>query len=173
MKCKYCKTEFKPRIRLQNWCSPDCGYELSKIAQEKKQRKKDAERKAELRPLKWYREKAQRAFNRYIVLRDAGLKCISCNATGGVKWSCGHYKTSGANPHLTFNEDNCAKQCWFNCNSNKSGNVSMFRLGLIERIGIDRVNQLDNSLNTDKKSYTKEELLDIEKVYKNKIKEMT
>ena len=137
-----------------------------------KQKKKDIVRKEELRPLKFYRDKAQRAFNAYIVLRDKGLKCISCNATDGVKWSCGHYKTSGANPHLTFNEDNCAAQCWYSCNSNKSGNIVNFRIGLIERIGLDRVEALENNHNTDKKSYTKEELLEIEKLYKNKLKQL-
>jgi hypothetical protein len=44
------------------------------------------------------------------------------------------------------------------------------RLGMIERIGIERVEALETSLDLHKKSYTKEELLEIEKTYKQKVK---
>jgi len=171
--CKNCKEKYAARVgqkSFENWCSPSCGFTLSVQAKVKLQKKKDSVRKIELRPLSFYKKKAQTVFNQFIVLRDKGLKCISCNAIDNVRWSCGHYKTSGGNAHLTFNEDNCHKQCWFSCNSNKSGNVINMRLGMIERIGIERVEALETSLDLHKKSYTKEELLEIEKTYKQKVK---
>ena len=92
----------------------------------------------------WHLEQAQRAFNAYIRERDKGRACISCGTQKpGIKYEAGHYRTVGAQPSLRFNEDNCHLQCAFNCNHHRSGNVVDYRIGLVERIGVERVEALE------------------------------
>ncbi len=92
---------------------------------------------------------AQALFNELIRLRDAGRPCISCGKTdaevtnqvpGG--WDCGHFRTVGACPELRFEPLNCARQCQ-HCNRNLSGNVAGYRIGLVQRIGADKLAWLD------------------------------
>jgi len=172
MKCKHCKTVFIPRRPLQNWCSPDCGYELAKIAQAKKVRAKDRVKKESLYTITHYRKKAQTAFNKFIQLRDAGLPRISCGNTNDCQYHAGHYMSAGGHAWLAYNEFNTNRQCQ-HCNTSLSGNLIYYRKGLIAKYGIEVVESLENSgQDLNKKSYTKEELLEIEKAYKLKIKEM-
>lgn len=112
-----------------------------------------------------YLKIAQQVFNRYIRLRDKDKPCISCGVkAGNYRITAGHYFPS-TNKSVTFNEDNLHGQCWFNCNSSKSGNLSEYRIGLIERIGIERVEKLEIQSRETKK-YTIEELKVIIKKYK-------
>lgn len=118
--------------------------------------------------------KAQKAFNAYIRARDYGKPCISCDnpikwdsgATGGV-CDAGHWLSVGARVNLRFNEDNCHAQCKY-CNNQLSGNAANYRIGLVKRIGLERVEALecDHKLH----HYTKDDLREIEKIYKNKLK---
>jgi hypothetical protein len=88
-------------------------------------------------------------FNRFIRQRDApdGYgRCISSgqhlvvpseNAQAGHFYSGGHY------PELKFNEDNVHLQGKSD-NYYKSGNLLEYRNNLISKIGIDRVERLDD-----------------------------
>jgi hypothetical protein len=119
---------------------------------------------------------AQKAFNAYIRARDYGKPCICCDKpiawgtdkTGGVV-DCGHYLSTGARSHLRFTEDNAAAQLKY-CNTYLSGNAANFRLGLIKRIGLERVDALENDYTV--KRWTIEELKDIAKIYHEKLKAM-
>ena len=112
-------------------------------------------------------QKAQEAFNRYIRERDRGLPCISCGAFHN-KMTAGHYKTLGAYPELRFHPDNCHGQCWYNCNRNRSGNIIEYRKGLVERIGIERVEWLEGK--HEAQNYTLEDLREIRGWYTEKLK---
>jgi hypothetical protein len=54
----------------------------------------------------------------------------------------GHYMSVGSTPELRFNEDNVHKQCE-RCNTFYSGNLINYRISLIDRIGIERVEFLE------------------------------
>ncbi|WP_313083170.1 DUF1367 family protein [Atlantibacter sp.] len=53
----------------------------------------------------------------------------------------GHFRTTGANPELRFNEDNCHRQC-APCNNHLSGNLTAYRPALIAKIGQARFDAL-------------------------------
>lgn len=172
MRCKNCKQLFEPVRFNQKYCfDPECVKVWVTTEQEKQWKKKKAKLKVELMTLQDYFKLAQMTFNKFIRLRDKDKPCISCNAkAGSYTITAGHYFPS-TNKSVTFNEDNLHGQCWYNCNSNKSGNLIEYRIGLIERIGVERLEKLElESRKTIK--YTMDELKEIIGKYKKKIKEI-
>ncbi len=160
--CRVCKTDFQPWNSTQVVCSPPCAakYASSKITksqaaeirkQAKAARKKQRERKQALKTRSdWLRE-AQTAFNRFVRVRDYGKPCISsgrpmpwCGNAKGGKIDAGHYRSTGAAPHLRFNLFNCHAQS-VKDNRDLSGNAADYRIGLIARIGLERVERLEQN----------------------------
>ncbi|MGC0220694.1 recombination protein NinG [Enterobacter cloacae complex sp. 2025EL-00065] len=169
-KCKVCGEYFVPKfhdIRIR-WCSPEHGAILAMEEREKEKVKaaakrikeqKEAEkvgrqrRKAKRESLKsksqWDKE-AQSAFNRYILIRDEGKPCVSCgnpligksNYLTGSAIDASHYRSRGAASHLKFNVFNVHSACT-RCNRQLSGNAVEYRIRLIERIGLERVERLE------------------------------
>ena len=133
------------RVQLSDYCDFDCatafGIGANRNSFEKKCRKDRTEAKQENKG--WQAEKAQTAFNKYVRLRDYALPCISCGRHHQGQYHGGHYRSVGAAPHLRFNEDNCAKQC-SPCNNHKSGNAVEYRINLIKKIGVERVEALES-----------------------------
>jgi glutaredoxin-related protein len=180
-KCKVCKEPFTKERLTQKICGQTaCIVEQvykNKAKREKVERK---ETKAKLKVLTETKPKltkaAQTAFNAYIRYRDIGKPCISCNspikwdgeATGGA-CDAGHWLSVGARVNLRFNEDNCHAQCK-HCNNQLSGNAANYRIGLVKRIGLERVEALecDHKLN----HYTKDDLRAIEATYKAKLQHL-
>lgn len=162
MRCKQCKTKQDKEdlyyAGVYYFCDVDCAKDFAIANIEKGRKKKVAEvkkrdrvRKEKLKTAGDYIKEAQVAVNRYIRARDHGKPCISCgvrysNSYGG-KFDCGHYRSRGSASHLRFNLLNMASQC-VKCNRNLSGNVVEYRKGLVNKIGLDRVEQLehDNSV---------------------------
>lgn len=89
-----------------------------------------------------YLKDAQIAFNAFIRARDAGRPCISCGCRNAMGFDAGHYRSVGAQPALRFHEDNVHRQC-IDCNQTLAGNAAAYRVGLIERIGLVRVESLE------------------------------
>ncbi|STS93497.1 protein NinG [Klebsiella grimontii] len=56
----------------------------------------------------------------------------------------GHYRSRGKASHLRYNEDNIHKQC-HHCNVQLSGNQQQYRISLVEKIGAERVEALENN----------------------------
>ncbi len=117
---------------------------------------------------------AQTSFNAFIRERDALLPCLSClefrgetAKSKGSNFHAGHYKSIGAKAELRFEELNCHKQC-AHCNNFLSGNMENYRLNLIEKIGLDKVEWLEGP--HEPKKYTCAELKEIELLYKQKLK---
>jgi len=174
-KCKVCGTEFAPARPLQRVCSPSCAVTYTKVLSDKKQAKERArdrkETKAKLDAMQTKPQlvkKAQSAFNAFIRARDAGKLCISCGKPLGTEpnsYDCGHYRSVGSAPHMRFVEDNARGQCK-HCNNYLAGNHVEYRKGLIERIGLARVEQIeaDNTL----RKYTREGLIEIARYYREK-----
>jgi hypothetical protein len=114
------------------------------------------------------------AFNQFIRLRDqiAGHACISSGRA--LDWSgnavdAGHFRSVGSAPHLRFNEDNCHAQSKHD-NQYKSGNAIDYRLGLIARIGLERVEALESDQTA--RRYTIDDLKRIKAEYGAKLREL-
>lgn len=135
---KGCANRFQPRNMGHKCCGAECA-EIFAVAERKRlDAKQTRERKIAMRSrTDWLRD-AQAAFNAWIRERDAALPCISCGRFHTGAYDAGHYRSVGAQPALRFHEDNVHKQC-VPCNQHKSGNAVEYRLGLIARIGVDRV----------------------------------
>lgn len=156
-KCKVrdCCNHFIPRNSMHSVCGPACASKLVRDKREKEetkrnqeQRKKDRETRDRLKTRSDWMKDAQREFNKYIRLRDAGLGCISCDAQlaheagPGGGYDCGHFRSVGSAPHLRFDPRNAAGQCK-RCNRYGAGRVVEYRKGLIARHGLAFVEELE------------------------------
>lgn len=181
-KCRYCRKEFV-RIRpLQTVCSWECGHALivsnhekAKRRAEKEQRRETREKLEKIKPRSYFLAKAQSEFNAFIRTRDKDLPCISCGTTEGVGqlkggyWDCGHYRSTGAAPHMRFTENNAHKQCK-KCNRRLGGNVVNYRKGLVAKIGLEAVEAIEADQTIRK--WSKDDLKAICATYRAKLKEM-
>jgi hypothetical protein len=137
--------------------------------------KQTRERKAALKTRSDHLKAAQTAFNAFIRARDAALPCICCGRTSekqyltGTNWDCGHYRSTGSAPHLRFNEDNAHRQLTV-CNRHGAGRAVDYRIGLIARIGLVRVEALEADQGPRK--WTAEELIGIRDTYRAKLREL-
>ncbi len=170
--CKICKSEFNPMRPMQKVCSPLCALEVSRQATEKKKakeaqedRKKTREKLDAMRTKPQLVKVAQTAFNAFVRVRDSDKPCISCGkktTNESNSTDAGHFRSVGSAPHMRFVEDNCHGQCK-HCNQYLAGNVLAYRKGLIERVGLARVEQIESDQTVRK--YTKEGLQEIAKHY--------
>jgi hypothetical protein len=71
---------------------------------------------------------------------------VSCQRHHEGQYHAGHYLSRGAFPELSFNEDNCHKQCQ-PCNNYLSGNIAAYRISLVKKIGVQRVEKLEGPHN--------------------------
>lgn len=140
-----------PRTGLQSACSLTCALEQSRAKQRVREakvaRKRLADGREALKTRSDYVKEAAVAVHKYIRARDKGKPCISCGVTEqdrftGGHFDAGHYRSTGAAPHLRFNLLNIFGQCK-QCNRNLSGNTVEMRRGVIDRIGVDRVELLE------------------------------
>lgn len=178
--CRICKAKFEPPSYrpLTATCSFECtvahGLQIlakNKVTKEREQAKAHRAAKAAIKPLKWHLDLAQVWVNRFIRLRDANLGCISCGTTKpDIQYAAGHFRSRGAASQHRYSHDNLALQCNKHCNLMLSGNHANYRIGLIARIGLDRVEKLEND-NTPHK-WTVDEAKEIIAKHKKLIKEL-
>lgn len=107
-------------------------------------------------------KKAQTVFNAYVRSRDEGLPCISCGLHKPLQ--AGHYVPQGSCSFLRFHEWNVNGEC-AGCNGFDSFHLVGYRKRLIDKIGIDAVEWLEQNRHT-KKKWTRSELLEIIEKYK-------
>ena len=129
------------------------------------ERKRHQARKEKIKTKAQHLKDAQAEFNKFIRLRDADQPCISCGRFHSGQYHAGHYLTVGAKPELRFDEDNCHKQC-APCNNHLSGNLVSYRVSLINKIGIERVERLEGP--HDLPNWTIEQIQEIRKHYRQK-----
>jgi hypothetical protein len=177
-----CKLPAKTFTALKGWCSPEHGAIVAeqllvrrKAAAAKTERQVDRARKEALLTIPELKKLAQTAFNAFIRERDKDRPCICCgrfkvehSLTGSV-WDAGHYRSTGSADHLRFDEDNCHRQL-VKCNQWGAGRAVDYRIGLINRIGLERVEALeaDNAV----VKWTREGLIATRKTYQAKLKQM-
>jgi len=186
-RCPQCRARFTPEergLRIHPECV-DAWYTAHRERQAKKaeaKRKKDAaadkrvtKQKLEgMKTIPMLIKEADKAFQAFIRERDmqAGYACISSGRpldwTGG-KTHAGHWRSKGAASALRYHEDNCHGQSAHD-NLYKSGSAVSYRVGLIARIGLERVEALEcmNAVH----QWTRDELLGIKAIYVQKLKQM-
>lgn len=165
--CGVCKRKFYPFRSTEKVCSVTCAIAYAQDKLRKKHKQETAKMKREFlsKDRSHQLKLAQQEFNAYIRERDKGLPCISCGGTGN-KMTAGHYRSVGAWPALRFSEDNCFGQCWYNCNSQKSGNIVEMRKGMVNRIGEERVQWIEGP--HAEQHLTLEDIKDIRQYFKEK-----
>lgn len=178
-KCKVCPETFTVQRMGQKVCSPKCAGEFARIDREKKEaderresRAADRKRKEEMKTRSDYLKEAQVAFNAWVRERDrqAGRVCVCCGEP--LDWSgnnvdAGHYRSTGSAPHMRFVEDNVWAQRKI-CNRWGAGRAVDYRIGLIARIGIERVEALEADQTPRK--YSIADLKEIKATYRAKLK---
>lgn len=173
-KCTVCKEPFQQQRAMQSVCGPACAATHGRREREKADRAEMRARKAKLKTRSEHLKDAQVAFNAFIRARDqlAGYACISSGRR--LDWSgnavdAGHFRSVGSAPHLRFNEDNCHAQSKHD-NQYKSGNAVDYRIGLIARIGLARVEALEADQAPCK--WAIDELIAIKAKYRAKLREL-
>jgi hypothetical protein len=178
-KCRICAAEYQPISSTSKVCSGACALKLiqkqaavQKTRQRRQERAQDREKREAMKTYPQLIAEAQREFNAFIRLRDAAQPCICCGRTSektfitGSDWDAGHYRSTGSAPHLRFHEDNVHRQL-VACNRFGAGRAVDYRLGLIARIGLARVEALEAD-NTPRK-WTHDELRELKAHYKAKL----
>jgi hypothetical protein len=161
-------------LPLATVCSPVCAGRKVKAA--RKAEKADIKRRKEaIKTLPQLHREAQAAFNSWVRQRDAALPCISCGAKppdlSGLHAGrdAGHYRSVGSAAHLRYHPDNVHGQC-VKCNQWGAGRAVDYRLGLIARIGLERVEALEADSTV--RRWTREELAAIKTEYRAKLKQL-
>ncbi|AWX14823.1 recombinase NinG [Mergibacter septicus] len=182
-KCKICGERFETYDSFRQWCSPECGVTLAKQKQAKQREKAEREKvrseKARIRAVKeglkthnQFIKEAQSAVNKYIRVRDENKECISCGTPLiseklGGGFDAGHFRSRGSAPHLRFYTLNIHGQCK-RCNRWLSGNYHEYRIGLIERLGIEKVQTIESDQRP--RHYSDDDLRRIKRIFERKTK---
>lgn len=127
------------------------------------------------------KSKAQLVFNEYIRLRDClettgspfAAICFTCGketTNMDRKLSAGHFILDSKHGNSTsFDEHNVHAQCTWFCNRMKHGNLGEYAVHILKKYGQDELDRLQ-SLKLVSKKWTIDELEEIIKKYKEKIK---
>jgi hypothetical protein len=176
-----CKASFVPQRLGQKVCSPVCGLATKGVNADKARKSLAQLDRAEIKVRKEalksrgdYMRDAQKSFNEFIRVRDqlAGHACISSGRPldwAGNAVDAGHYRSVGAAPHLRFDERNCHAQSKQD-NRYLSGNAIDYRIGLIKRIGLLAVEEIEADQSA--RRYTIEQLKAITAEYRAKTREL-
>jgi hypothetical protein len=173
--CKVCEKPFVKRSTLHTICSQRCVLRMP-VIEKKAEKAKDRAAKEALKTKPQLLEEAQIAFRAWIRARDFGKPCICCGkypkttgALTGGQWDGGHYRSRGACPELAFDERNCHAQLK-DCNTH-AWDVATYRANLIERIGLEQVEDLEGSHPAAK--FSRDELREMRDRYRKLERELT
>ena len=166
--CKRCNEQFTAYRTTDKYCYVCSKTEqaLKNLAKIKKDKVKKA--KEDLLTTSDYLKLAQQVFNKWVNLRDKDLPCVSCGKVINGRVNASHFYNANNHHNLRFNEDNVHSSC-ITCNQFLSGNLLEYRMRLIEKIGQERFNYLEENRSVVRK-WTKDELKDLITEYKIKIK---
>jgi len=169
-RCKHCKDKFTPKFFNQKFCldKDECIKSFAEFTKAKEWSKRKKEMKRDLETVQDLMKVAQVVFNKYIRLRDKNELCISCQKPVLKKANASHYFSSGGHKNVTFDEDNVHKSCEY-CNTFLHGNLLNYQIEIQKKIGADKLIELQAKAHITRK-FTREELQEIIKKYKNKIK---
>ena len=170
---KYSAVESGLVVNGGYYCDYDCATRYGMANKEKGKRIKHREQKREYvsNKLTTRKRAAKEICHLYIRTRDKDKPCPCCGEPLGDDFHAGHFWESGNFPFLRFDEDNIHGQK-ASCNIFKGGDSGFYRQNLIERIGLERVQYLDDN-RSNKVKLTADDYREIEAKYKAKLKELT
>lgn len=161
-------TDERGKIIYQKSFLPKVSLKLKSFDKAKTKQMKES-----VKTLSQYEAEAKKVFQKWVRLRDEHLNCISCGTTKAKSWHGSHFYSANLYSGLIFDERNVHKSCDY-CNVFLHGNLLEYRKGLIDRYGLEYVEELEaESVNKRVYKYTKDELIEIKNVYNEKIKAIT
>jgi len=169
-KCRHCKDWFKTELEKQVTCGKvNCAIEYGKSSFKKQRKQENEQKKKEVNidSKGGLKDKVQKVVNKYIRIRDQYKPCVSCGKSEVMQFDAGHYENVHGHPQLRFNTLNIHKQC-SHCNCQLSANKVPYREELIKRIGLDKVEKLEQDQSV--KKYDVEYLERLRKVFNKKIR---
>jgi hypothetical protein len=128
--CKDCKKEYTPFKFAQPRCR-NCEFIRLK------------EKQKNYKPLKVKRNLEQEKVNKQVRERDINKPCISCGKLSRLE--AGHYIPISKSQKLRYDLRNIHGQCSY-CNRFLYGNYKQYRIGLINRYGIEFVESLEKEI---------------------------
>ena len=171
MRCKNCKQKFEPIRFNHKYCLNDeCIRAFVAEVKEKTWRQTKTRMKNELETVQDIVKAAQIVFNKYINIRDKGLPCVSCGKPIKGRVNASHFWNANNHHNVRFDEDNVHSSC-ITCNQFLSGNLLEYRTRLCSKIGQKRFDELEAKRHITKK-WTKDELKEIIKKYKDLVRDM-
>jgi len=115
-------------------------------------------------------------YSQYIRLKSADddgfVTCVTCGKNAHYKkgMQAGHYVSRSHNA-TRYSDDNVHVQCT-GCNLFKSGNMDEYALFMIDKYGIEKLDEL-NKRKQEIKQFTTQELEELITHYKEKVNEQT
>ncbi len=97
----------------------------------------------------------QRIVNKWIRERDRDESCLACLKAQN-SYEASHYIAQGSSGYLRYHPYNINNTCTA-CNKYKHGNLILYRINLVKKIGSENVEWLENNRQKTH-SYTKEQL---------------
>lgn len=85
----------------------------------------------------------QRIVNKWIRERDCDNPCLACGRFQD-KQDASHFLASGSSGYLRYCPINIHNTCYA-CNRYKHGNLLLYRIGLVKKIGLKKVEWLENN----------------------------
>jgi len=172
--CAICTRDFTPEKKKQIVCGIECaviaGKAMTSAKKQKEIKRQDKIKKIQSQPISHFKKLAQTDFNHYIRVRDQHLPCISCQKPHNRgQRHASHYRPRSTAAQLSFNTSNVWASC-ATCNSVLSGNLTEYRIELINRIGEKRVQALEN--NNQLANYSREYLMRLRSVFSKKRKHL-
>lgn len=183
-RCPHCRQTYERKRMGQKSCEAiECAV---KAGQARKAKEAQKAEKAERQQIRVRKEKAKRpqdlkaeariAFHAYVRARDiaAGYGCIDCGKPfepqkPGGSIDAGHYLSRGSAPHLAFDERNVHAQRK-NCNRPGGATAAEYRAGLVARIGLTAVEELE--ADQESRRYRDDDYRRIRDEYRAKLKEL-
>ena len=163
--CKNCGTEG----HYKTWCPSLPNKPIkSRSAKSKAKKVKTPKKKAETRSQ--LVKKLDKVFSEYI-RRSKPPVCVTCGKKDEWKnLQNGHYYSRSKYP-TRWHEDNCHPQC-VGCNVFKSGNYTEYALYMVEKYGIEYIQELHRLANSGEK-ITTPQLREMLEDYKQKCIDIT
>lgn len=145
--CKVCQKPFIKYRTTQRTCSAKCAIKEARGKTKKKsleQKQLDRKMRELMKTKKDYEIELLKIVQEMARILDKDLPCIASGSFNG-KMAGGHYYAAGSGPFtmLKFNMWNIHKQC-FHSNSGKAGDTHRYRLGLIDRYGIEKLDEIES-----------------------------